>query len=159
MFVGSETFLECFFSKTVTGKFDLFCFVDQESMLNDLQHRNFDVLLVTDYHVRECSKQLKTVNWTIICVDEAHKIKNRHSRIYQELSKFQAPFKLLVTATPLINSVLDLWSLLAFGFGINIDDYEFDEENLQIIGRLQAVRKTFIFLLNVVGLFRLQMVA
>ena len=84
---------------------------------------------------------LKKVKWTVICVDEAHKIKNKNSRIFQELSKFNASFKLLVTATPLINSVSDLWSLLAFGFAVNIDNYDFDEENLQIIGRMQSVSK------------------
>ena len=82
---------------------------------------------------------MEKLKWTIICIDEAHKIKNKYSRIYQELSKFKAPFKLLVTATPLINSVIDLWNLIAFGFGLDIDDYDLDPENLQIIGRLKIV--------------------
>ena len=104
-----------------------------------MQHKNFDVCLVTDFHVREFRKELETTKWTIICIDEAHKVKNKYSRLYQELSQFKAPFKLLVTATPLINSVVDLWNLLAFGFGVNIDDFDIDPENLQIIGKLQIV--------------------
>ena len=35
----------------------LFLLVEQETMLNELQEQQFDVMLVTDFHVRECAKR------------------------------------------------------------------------------------------------------
>lgn len=47
-------------------------------------------------------------------VDEAHRLKNSRSSLYQELSQFEKDFVVLLTGTPIQNSLNELYSLLSF---------------------------------------------
>jgi chromodomain-helicase-DNA-binding protein 1 len=57
---------------------------------------------------------LKQIPWAYLLVDEAHRLKNSESALYQELSSWSFKSKLLVTGTPLQNSMRELWALLNF---------------------------------------------
>ncbi|NWH73795.1 HELLS helicase, partial [Piaya cayana] len=52
--------------------------------------------------------------WKYLIVDEGHRIKNMNCRLIRELKRFNADNKLLLTGTPLQNSLAELWSLLNF---------------------------------------------
>jgi chromodomain-helicase-DNA-binding protein 1 len=47
-------------------------------------------------------------------MDEAHRLKNHESALYQELMTWHFKNTLLVTGTPLQNSLQELWALLHF---------------------------------------------
>jgi len=47
-------------------------------------------------------------------VDEAHRLKNDDSLLYRSLKEFDTNHRLLITGTPLQNSLKELWSLLHF---------------------------------------------
>lgn len=54
------------------------------------------------------------INWDLVIIDEAHKLRNLYTesnKIDQSIASiFKDTFKLLLTATPLQNSLLDLYS-------------------------------------------------
>jgi chromodomain-helicase-DNA-binding protein 1 len=57
---------------------------------------------------------LNTFNWAGLVVDEAHRLKNDDSLLYKILHEFHTNHRLLVTGTPLQNSLKELWALLHF---------------------------------------------
>ena len=103
-----------------------------------------DVLLITITELRMYQDLLSQAwRWNIIIFDEAHKVKNAESKTFDALCKIKADFKLMITATPLINSVIDLWNLM---FVVNHDyigellrDYKFPEKDPDAVTLLNLV--------------------
>ena len=63
------------------------------------------------------AKELKfflPIQWIYLIVDEAHKIKNDNSKMFESLSSIKTFHKLILTGTPVQNDIGELWSLLCF---------------------------------------------
>ncbi|XP_048736383.2 chromodomain-helicase-DNA-binding protein 1-like isoform X3 [Ostrea edulis] len=72
-------------------------------------------VLVTTYEILLKDKSfLGSVNWAVLMVDEAHRLKNDDSLLYKTLFEFNSNHRLLITGTPLQNSLKELWALLHF---------------------------------------------
>lgn len=72
-------------------------------------------VLVTTYEILLKDKDfLRTVSWAVLVVDEAHRLKNDDSCLYQALTELNTHHRLLITGTPLQNSLKELWALLHF---------------------------------------------
>ncbi|KAJ1896985.1 hypothetical protein LPJ66_003658, partial [Kickxella alabastrina] len=52
--------------------------------------------------------------WQTIVFDEGHRLKNNQSKTYQELKKFNARQRVVLTGTPLQNDLRELFNLLGF---------------------------------------------
>ncbi|KAI9670630.1 MAG: hypothetical protein M1831_005850 [Alyxoria varia] len=80
----------------------------------------FNVLLTTPEYVQKDQKDPKEaavfmpVDWQGLVVDEAHRLKNRNSKFYEQCSGLNTAFKLLLTGTPLQNTLEELSALLDF---------------------------------------------
>ncbi|XP_073160322.1 chromodomain-helicase-DNA-binding protein 2 isoform X6 [Lepidochelys kempii] len=71
--------------------------------------------LITTYEILLKDKAvLGSINWAFLGVDEAHRLKNDDSLLYKTLLDFKSNHRLLITGTPLQNSLKELWSLLHF---------------------------------------------
>ena len=57
---------------------------------------------------------LDSISWKALIVDEAHRLKNVKSRLFEDLASVPRDFCLLLTGTPLQNSTEELWALLHF---------------------------------------------
>ncbi|BAM39357.1 uncharacterized protein TOT_010000815 [Theileria orientalis strain Shintoku] len=68
---------------------------------------------------------LRKISWQLMVVDEAHQLKNKHSKRFIELMHFMADYKLLLSGTPLHNNLEELWTLLHF---INPQIYTYYED-------------------------------
>jgi len=54
------------------------------------------------------------VLWHTVTIDEGHRLKNEASSLCGALGRLQAPFRVLLTGTPLQNNLHELWALLHF---------------------------------------------
>ncbi|XP_063820139.1 chromodomain-helicase-DNA-binding protein 1 isoform X6 [Pseudophryne corroboree] len=90
----------------------------------------FNVILTTYEILLKDKSFLGGVNWAFIGVDEAHRLKNDDSLLYKTLIDFKSNHRLLITGTPLQNSLKELWSLLHFIMPEKFSSWEvFEEEH------------------------------
>ena len=58
---------------------------------------------------------LRKIYWQYIVIDEGHRLKNSHGKFTRILgTEYSSRNRLLLTGTPLQNSLPELWSLLNF---------------------------------------------
>ncbi|KAI0572138.1 Chromo domain-containing protein 1 [Pyrenophora tritici-repentis] len=74
----------------------------------------FNVLLTTYEYVLADWQFLQSIKWQFLAVDEAHRLKNRDSQLYDRLRQFNAPCRLLITGTPIQNTLGELAALMDF---------------------------------------------
>ncbi|XP_064474834.1 chromodomain-helicase-DNA-binding protein 1-like isoform X2 [Ornithodoros turicata] len=74
----------------------------------------FNALLTTYEILLKDKAFLGNVGWAVLGVDEAHRLKNDDSLLYKSLFEFDTNHRLLITGTPLQNSLKELWALLHF---------------------------------------------
>ncbi len=92
------------------------------------------VILCSYQFARSKETYLRQTPWDLVVIDEAHRLRNVYknsSKIAASIKQAVAPFpKVLLTATPLQNSLLELYGLVSI-----IDEYAF--------GDLQSYRSRF----------------
>ncbi|KAA8495718.1 Chromodomain-helicase-DNA-binding protein 2 [Porphyridium purpureum] len=74
----------------------------------------FDVLITTYELVMADQQELERFRWALIAIDEAHRLKNEQSALSVTLAGMASANRLLITGTPLQNSIRELWALLYF---------------------------------------------
>ncbi|XP_022105891.1 chromodomain-helicase-DNA-binding protein 1-like isoform X2 [Acanthaster planci] len=81
---------------------------------NNRNRLKFNTILTTYEILLKDKSFLGSVPWAVLVVDEAHRLKNDDSLLYKTLKNFDTNHRLLITGTPLQNSLKELWSLLHF---------------------------------------------
>jgi SNF2 family DNA or RNA helicase len=72
-------------------------------------------LIVTSYAlIRRDAEKYRDIEFDTVILDEAQHIKNRQTQNAQAVKAIRAQHRLVLTGTPLENSVLDLWSIFDF---------------------------------------------
>ena len=72
-------------------------------------------IVVTSYAlIRRDAEKYRAIEFDTVVLDEAQHIKNRQTQNAQAVKAVRAQHRLVLTGTPLENSVLDLWSIFDF---------------------------------------------
>ncbi len=94
----------------------------RDGVYNPLSQKK--VIIMSYHYAARLEEQLVNVSWDLVVIDEAHKLRNSHrpkNRMGQALKRaLIGRQKLLLTATPLQNSLMEL-----YGLSTVIDEYLF----------------------------------
>eukprot|EP00967_Tisochrysis_lutea_P131940 scaffold229827_cov30-Tisochrysis_lutea.AAC.1 len=82
------------------------------SALSGSISRNWNLLLVTYETMLSESRKLHSVEWCEVIFDEAQRLKNPRSKSFLAAAALSTDHRLLLSGTPLQNSVNELWALL-----------------------------------------------
>merc|ERR1719422_2266011 len=83
---------------------------------------------------------LGSVQWEVLVVDEAHRLKNNQSKFFKVLAGYALNYKMLLTGTPLQNNLEELFYLLNFLTPGKFNDLEQFQTNFEDIGKEEQVR-------------------
>lgn len=73
-----------------------------------------DVIIITYALLNIQQKDLTAREWNIVCLDEAHTIKNANTKMSKAAMQLQAQRKVILTGTPIQNHLAELWNLFQF---------------------------------------------
>uniref|UniRef100_H3DJD5 Chromodomain helicase DNA binding protein 6 n=1 Tax=Tetraodon nigroviridis TaxID=99883 RepID=H3DJD5_TETNG len=74
----------------------------------------FHGLITTFEMIMADCPELRKLHWRCVVIDEAHRLKNKNCKLLEGLKLMNLEHKVLLTGTPLQNSVEELFSLLNF---------------------------------------------
>lgn len=122
----NQELLEKFFIPSVILESKSFSIFVKEGLLNPFQQ---DDIVICSYHfARNKQDHIKQIGWDLVVIDEAHRLRN----VYKPSNKIASAIKeaikncpiVLLTATPLQNSLMELFGLVSF-----IDEHTFGDKN------------------------------
>ena len=106
-----------------------------------------DVILITYGLLTPAQELLTKKAWNVVCLDEAHNIKNRGTKTSAVCMQLQATHRIILTGTPVQNHLGELWNLFQFINPGLLSSYEqFNQkfiipiENLQDTERQQQLQ-------------------
>lgn len=103
--------------KKFTPSLRVMLFVGAKRTKSKLTYRQFDAhaLVITSYGtLRNDIEVLKNYAWNYVILDESQTIKNPESKIFQAVMELQPAYRLVLTGTPIENSLKDLWAQMNF---------------------------------------------
>jgi hypothetical protein len=118
------------------------------------QFINYDVVITTYGIIRVDVNEIQDFYFNYIILDESQNIKNPSSKSFKSVRQLKSRHKLVLSGTPVENSVADLWTQLTFlNPGLLGTQAFFNEEYVQAIEKrkdeekakkLQAIIKPFV---------------
>jgi superfamily II DNA or RNA helicase len=75
---------------------------------------NFDIILTTYGTVRNDADELSQYEFFFLILDESQYIKNSESKTYKTITGIRSQYRIVLTGTPIENSLSDLWAQMNF---------------------------------------------
>ncbi|XP_039754264.1 DNA excision repair protein ERCC-6-like [Pararge aegeria] len=86
---------------------------NHSKLIKDL-HFSHGILLITYAGIVKYINDLLSKKWQYIILDEGHKIRNPDTQVSKLVKKFETPHRIIITGSPMQNSLQELWSLFDF---------------------------------------------
>ncbi|KAF7648394.1 hypothetical protein LDENG_00157570 [Lucifuga dentata] len=99
-------------SRQMIQQYEMYCKDEKEHLIPGAY--KFDALITTFEMVLSDCPELREISWRCVIIDEAHRLKNRNCKLLDSLKMLDVEHKVLLTGTPLQNTVEELFSLLHF---------------------------------------------
>lgn len=101
-------------AKRFTPKLKVYVHTGSNRTKNIYNFNNYDLVLTTYGLIRNDAEMLMQYPFYYLILDESQAIKNPGSKIYQSIVLLKSKYKLVITGTPIENSLIDLWSQMNF---------------------------------------------
>ncbi|XP_018571409.1 chromodomain-helicase-DNA-binding protein Mi-2 homolog isoform X1 [Anoplophora glabripennis] len=101
----------------------------------------FNVLLTSYELISIDAACLGSIDWAVLVVDEAHRLKSNQSKFFKILNSYNITYKLLLTGTPLQNNLEELFHLLNFLNGQKFNDLTTFQAEFADISKEDQVKK------------------
>jgi len=85
----------------------------EKGSLNDIIN-NYDIILTTYGTVRNDVEELSQYEFFFLILDESQYIKNSESKTYKTITGIRSQHRIVLTGTPIENSLSDLWAQMNF---------------------------------------------
>lgn len=72
---------------------------ERAELAETIKKSKFDILLTTYEYILKDTSFFQSFNWTVLIIDEAHRIKNCQSLLYGSLKTVCSPFTLKTSKT------------------------------------------------------------
>uniref|UniRef100_A0A7N6ALR9 DNA helicase n=1 Tax=Anabas testudineus TaxID=64144 RepID=A0A7N6ALR9_ANATE len=99
-------------SRQMIQQYEMYCKDEKEHLIPGAY--KFDALITTFEMILSDCPELREISWRCVIIDEAHRLKNRNCKLLDSLKMLDLEHKVLLTGTPLQNTVEELFSLLHF---------------------------------------------
>jgi SNF2 family DNA or RNA helicase len=93
---------------------------------------DYDIIISTYHTVRQDIEKLSTFDFHYVILDESQMIKNPSSKLYQSITELRSDHRIVLTGTPIENSLTDLWSQINF-------------VNPGLLGTLSFFKRSFVY--------------
>lgn len=101
----------------------------------------FHVLLTSYELITNDVTLLGSIDWQVLVVDEAHRLKSNQSKFFKFLSNYTIQNKLLLTGTPLQNNLEELFHLLNFLTPEKFNDLQIFQNEFADISKEEQVKR------------------
>ncbi|XP_058826614.1 chromodomain-helicase-DNA-binding protein Mi-2 homolog [Topomyia yanbarensis] len=101
----------------------------------------FNVLLTSYEMISFDAACLGSIDWAVLVVDEAHRLKSNQSKFFKILANYNIAYKLLLTGTPLQNNLEELFHLLNFLNSEKFNDMASFQNEFADINKEDQVKK------------------
>ena len=118
-------------AKKFAPKMHILDFTSQDRFKHEKSFSLYDLIITGYATLINDAERLSNYNFNYIILDESQMIKNPFSKTYQSLLKLSCKHRLVLTGTPIENSLIDLWSQMNF-------------INPGILGNLQNFKHRFV---------------
>jgi SNF2 family DNA or RNA helicase len=115
----------------------------RKKMIENVQ--NYDVLITSYTLLQKDIESYKEIPFSYVILDEAQHIKNRGTRNAKSVKMVQAEHRLILSGTPIENSLEELWSLFDFLMPGFLSSYDrFVEKYVRVSGQEQQKNLDFL---------------
>uniref|UniRef100_A0A8C6YGF6 Chromodomain helicase DNA binding protein 9 n=1 Tax=Naja naja TaxID=35670 RepID=A0A8C6YGF6_NAJNA len=99
-------------SRQMIQRYEMYFRDSQGRIIRDTY--KFQAIITTFEMILGGCPELNAIEWRCVIIDEAHRLKNRNCKLLEGLKLMNLEHKVLLTGTPLQNTVEELFSLLHF---------------------------------------------
>jgi SNF2 family DNA or RNA helicase len=92
----------------------VYCYKGNQRIKSTSYFYHFDIILSSYHTVRQDIDIIGLFNFHYIILDESQVIKNPASMVFKTVIRLRSDYKLVLTGTPVENSLTDLWTQLNF---------------------------------------------